>query len=778
MNTGKQINAMVVVLFLMLITVGIYTIWDPFRSDAAKTDQDEEAATFGAELFTLNCRLCHGDRGEGGQAGGRLVGAPALDDTRPAFQGIENGVFSQATFDTNYRLVSNTITCGRAGTFMPTWGASQGGTLNTEQVRQLVELITQGQWELAQEHADETDAEATEHATLQMAGGTLSAGATTITVGNAGPFTLGQYVRIPTEGSETDERMRVLPNQLDVERGVNGTEAADHATGAEILRNGAPVFGRPVPVLSNGAVVLDDSPAATLAERAPDDASFLAVGDTSGFTVGDVLQIEDEAVRVTGISRGIPTSGMVLTKDIGRTPKTLLVSGAQGIAEGTLIRLESELMTVTGLRTDGDTGVELDADASATAADISVSKAGFFRPGYQVRIGDEVIEVIGPVDTTQTLSDAIGTAQTTLSISGTTNIEEGMIIRMDDELFRVKQIVQPARIEIERGVADTQAASHTSGIAILKAVEPPEEGEPPVDDTTGQTLFSAITADDTAADVSGTAGLSVGQSFKLNDETVTISAVQPALIKVDRAVDGTKKAAHSRRIAVYDGNRLSVERAVNGSTASAHSADDTIYMTALSVKREQAGSKVAEHAKNIEILLGNDLNVARGVLGTDAAEHQNGQLVRNFPAPPESPAPNPGPTCSIPAVQPVTPGGPTATPNVNATQVAISMAEDFTIEADRDSGPAGDFQFDVTNDSSTVHNFRVIRTDLAPDALPVVNSAVDESQFDFVGGFSTPALQAGETRVVPENLTSANYVLICNVPTHYDLGMYLGFAVQ
>jgi len=83
MNTGKQINAMVVILFVTLVAIGAYTIWDPFRSDAAKTTQDSKTAEFGAETFTLNCRLCHGDRGQGGKDGGRLVGAPALD-TRAA----------------------------------------------------------------------------------------------------------------------------------------------------------------------------------------------------------------------------------------------------------------------------------------------------------------------------------------------------------------------------------------------------------------------------------------------------------------------------------------------------------------------------------------------------------------------------------------------------------------------------------------------------------------------------------------------------------------------
>jgi mono/diheme cytochrome c family protein/uncharacterized cupredoxin-like copper-binding protein len=770
MNTGKQINAMVVVLFLVLIAVGAYTIWDPFRSDAAKTTQDDTTATFGAQTFTLNCRLCHGDRGQGGQAGGRLALSPALD--RPEFQGIDNGAFSQATFDTNYRLITNTITCGRAGTFMPTWGASQGGTLSDEQIRQLVVLITEGHWDLAQEHADETDAMATNNATVQLSSGSFSADGTELTVSNAGPFTLGQYLRID------GERLRVLPKQLDVQRGVDGTEAADHKVGATVLRNGSPVLGKPAPILSRGAVALVDGPPATLAEKAAKDASAFAVGDTSGFAVGDTLQVDDETVRVTGISRGIPTTGQVLAKAIGRTPKTVLVSGPQGIDVGTLIRIDSELMTVTGVGNDGTTGTALDASATATDTELSVNKPTFFRPDYQIRVGDEMMRVVGPVDTDLTLALAIGTAQTTLSVTGTAGIEQGTIIRMDDELFRVKAIVQPARVEIDRGVDGTLAAAHTSGVAVLKAVKPPAEGQPPEDATTGQTLAAAVTTADTTVDVSGTTKLVAAGKYKLDDETVQIKSVEPALLKVERAVGGTKKAAHSRRASIFDGNKLEVKRGVDGTAASAHNEGDTVYMTALKVKRQAEGSALAEHGKNTELFLGNQLVVARGVLGTQAAEHKNGTLVRNFPAPPDSPTMNLGPTCSDRAVQAsTTPSGPTPTAVPGATIVNVTLKE-FTVTPDSSSVSAGAVEFHVTNGGAAPHNFRIIKTDLAPDKLPVANSQVDETQVNVVARSSGNFIAVGASDVVSANLTPGNYVLICNVPTHYQSRMHVAFTVQ
>ena len=63
MDTGKQINAMVVVLLLTVISVGFYALFDPFRADKAEDDQLAMSAERAGTTFALNCRLCHGDRG-------------------------------------------------------------------------------------------------------------------------------------------------------------------------------------------------------------------------------------------------------------------------------------------------------------------------------------------------------------------------------------------------------------------------------------------------------------------------------------------------------------------------------------------------------------------------------------------------------------------------------------------------------------------------------------------------------------------------------------------
>ncbi|OGO51257.1 MAG: hypothetical protein A2148_09450, partial [Chloroflexi bacterium RBG_16_68_14] len=103
---------------------------------------------------------------------------------------------------------------------------------------------------------------------------------------------------------------------------------------------------------------------------------------------------------------------------------------------------------------------------------------------------------------------------------------------------------------------------------------------------------------------------------------------------------------------------------------------------------------------------------------------------------------------------------------------------EWALNADPASVAAGPVTFSVSNHGSVVHNFRVIRTDLAPDALPLDDSSfqVDEAQVEVVGSLSE--FPAGETQQLSVELASDSYVLICNVPTHYQAGMSTAFTVE
>lgn len=126
MNTSKQINVMVILIFLLLIALGAYTLFDPTREADARAAQTDLLAQRGAALFAANCRPCHGDTGQG------RIG-PALNDPK---------LRDPAQLDALQAMVHDTIECGRVGTLMPTWGQQESGPLDEEQIRDLVTLIT------------------------------------------------------------------------------------------------------------------------------------------------------------------------------------------------------------------------------------------------------------------------------------------------------------------------------------------------------------------------------------------------------------------------------------------------------------------------------------------------------------------------------------------------------------------------------------------------------------------------------------------------------------
>src|SRR6478609_6822406 len=63
----------------------------------------------------------------------------------------------------------------------------------------------------------------------------------------------------------------------------------------------------------------------------------------------------------------------------------------------------------------------------------------------------------------------------------------------------------------------------------------------------------------------------------------------------------------------------------------------------------------------------------------------------------------------------------------------ISASEkDFSIGLSAASAPAGSVTFNISNEGPSTHEFVIIKTDDAPDALPVKNGSVDESGLTIV----------------------------------------------
>jgi uncharacterized cupredoxin-like copper-binding protein len=121
---------------------------------------------------------------------------------------------------------------------------------------------------------------------------------------------------------------------------------------------------------------------------------------------------------------------------------------------------------------------------------------------------------------------------------------------------------------------------------------------------------------------------------------------------------------------------------------------------------------------------------------------------------------------------------PTATEQAPVeTTIDVSLVE-FAVEPSTETASAGSFTFNVSSDGAIFHNLRVIATDLDADGLPTDDDtfSVDEDELDVVA--SGEDLNPGEEETLTVELAAGSYVLICNIPTHYEAGMTIALTVE
>ena len=108
---------------------------------------------------------------------------------------------------------------------------------------------------------------------------------------------------------------------------------------------------------------------------------------------------------------------------------------------------------------------------------------------------------------------------------------------------------------------------------------------------------------------------------------------------------------------------------------------------------------------------------------------------------------------------------------VNAT------LKEWSLSLDKSSAPPGNVTFSATNDGTVDHEFVVFRTDLAPDALPLSGTSVDEEASTVTKKDEIAEFSPGTTKTLTLNLGPGKYVVICNVPGHYQQGLRTAFTV-
>jgi Sulfocyanin (SoxE) domain len=110
---------------------------------------------------------------------------------------------------------------------------------------------------------------------------------------------------------------------------------------------------------------------------------------------------------------------------------------------------------------------------------------------------------------------------------------------------------------------------------------------------------------------------------------------------------------------------------------------------------------------------------------------------------------------------------------VNATE------KDFAIALDTSTAGSGQVDFEITNEGPSTHEFVVFETDLAPDALPLNKDGdVDEEGKGVTHIDEVEDIASGSTESLDVSLETGGYVVICNLPGHYKLGMHAPLTVS
>ena len=117
-----------------------------------------------------------------------------------------------------------------------------------------------------------------------------------------------------------------------------------------------------------------------------------------------------------------------------------------------------------------------------------------------------------------------------------------------------------------------------------------------------------------------------------------------------------------------------------------------------------------------------------------------------------------------------------ATVNASATTVNATLT-DSKIVLDKVTVPSGKITFLVSNAGTMVHEVVVLKTDVAADKIAPNPDEPGKMSEDGSQGESGD-LDPAKATTFTLDLAPGNYVLICNQPAHYLLGMHTAFVVK
>jgi uncharacterized cupredoxin-like copper-binding protein len=103
--------------------------------------------------------------------------------------------------------------------------------------------------------------------------------------------------------------------------------------------------------------------------------------------------------------------------------------------------------------------------------------------------------------------------------------------------------------------------------------------------------------------------------------------------------------------------------------------------------------------------------------------------------------------------------------------------DEYSLRAPAEA-PAGRVTFSVRNVGEIEHELVIVATSRDPGDLPVEDGVVDVRSPGFRLAGATPRIAPGDEQTLTLSLPRGPYVLLCNVPGHYQSGMRAGFRVR
>jgi uncharacterized cupredoxin-like copper-binding protein len=135
----------------------------------------------------------------------------------------------------------------------------------------------------------------------------------------------------------------------------------------------------------------------------------------------------------------------------------------------------------------------------------------------------------------------------------------------------------------------------------------------------------------------------------------------------------------------------------------------------------------------------------------------------------------------IALAQPAAGGKPLAAPPAHTGTVIKASVADFSIKLDRSTVPAGKMTFQVANQGPSFHEFVILKTDHPAGKIPMIKQegymrAAEDAKGD-VNVAELGGIKVGSSKNLTTSLKPGHYVIVCNLPMHYKMGMWAAFTV-